>query len=762
MKLDECYKKIDRYLAGEDYTPRFVNIQNPGDLNLFVSHFTVGKNTIINASEYAKDDAVPYFAAMLHDLKNRDGNIFVLGVSTFLKLLGEKVLQSELGVLISSSFNAHVVFVCFQFKEWLSFSDIRARRLVYDVDGEAFATSHLVFISNEMRLLSDENSIEGIHRIADSFERMDNKSFVVITNKNKSDFPSSLIPIRNEKNAFNALCSIDKMTTILSESYGDDTSWKYALSEVKKWGCWEKWIFSTFGPPATLHVFLNKWGNFTQEQKWLYFISLKLFETDIGEYLSIASRKTTSPYNLIRNIYRTLLDYNPADSNFWTLYNERKTLLSSIGDLASESVDFVQYVKKQEPEALYYLTDLTQREREEIIILLSSHYDSYGKEKIIDLLEHIYYDLWAYLKPYFGINKYADEYFQEYKYQKIVNHLFPSFLEQVEEQGKRRQFFRDFAPRAEIVSSLDTHESQLFFVDALGVEYLSFILHCCKKKNLMARVHVGLCNLPSITSHNKDFLDSFDSENIISVKSLDEIKHHGTDSFDYTKTKYPIYLAKELEIISELIEKIWVKLKSASFKRIYIISDHGASRLAVVNEHENQWTMKNKGEHSGRCCPKSDADIPSDYAIDENGFWILANYDRFKGGRAANVEVHGGASLEEVLIPIIEIKTRSDSIEIELVTKLPIEVSYRKKASLRIFSKTTLDSVTVSVSGVANTKIKDKQYTAIPVDNNCFVVDMPEIRSAGDYIASVYSNGNYIDDLKFSIKKEGASENNIL
>ena len=39
----------------------------------------------------------------------------------------------------------------------------------------------------------------------------------------------------------------------------------------------------------------------------------------------------------------------------------------------------------------------------------------------------------------------------------------------------------------------------------------------------------------------------------------------------------------------------------------------------------------------------------------ENGYWVLANYDRFKGGRPANIEVHGGATLEEVTVPVIEI-----------------------------------------------------------------------------------------------------------
>ena len=37
----------------------------------------------------------------------------------------------------------------------------------------------------------------------------------------------------------------------------------------------------------------------------------------------------------------------------------------------------------------------------------------------------------------------------------------------------------------------------------------------------------------------------------------------------------------------------------------------------------------------------------------EDGYAVLANYERFKGSRAANLEVHGGATLEEVLVPVI-------------------------------------------------------------------------------------------------------------
>lgn len=46
---------------------------------------------------------------------------------------------------------------------------------------------------------------------------------------------------------------------------------------------------------------------------------------------------------------------------------------------------------------------------------------------------------------------------------------------------------------------------------------------------------------------------------------------------------------------------------------------------------------------------------------------ILANYDRFRGSRRANVEVHGGASMEEVAVPIIEITQKASNIEAFIV-----------------------------------------------------------------------------------------------
>ena len=162
--------------------------------------------------------------------------------------------------------------------------------------------------------------------------------------------------------------------------------------------------------------------------------------------------------------------------------------------------------------------------------------------------------------------------------------------------------------------------------------------------------------------------------------------------------------------------------------------------------------MASKGEHSGRCCPVNEADVRSEYAAKENNFWVLANYDRFKGGRQMGVEVHGGASLEEVVVPIIELTAVPEKIEIQIVEN-PITVSYRKKAEIKLFSKTKLCHVKVHVN--------EKEYDAEP-QGNFYLVEMPDIRKAGTYQMTVFSNQNQVAELKFTVKKESSSEKSIL
>lgn len=401
-----------------------------------------------------------------------------------------------------------------------------------------------------------------------------------------------------------------------------------------------------------------------------------------------------------------------------------------------------------------------------------NHPDASSIEKAVTYLENIlskvYPALYQYLLPYRFGNALLDQYFQDYKYQKVINKILPEFVSQVEDQAEKREYNYILAPRTAVIESLNRKDAQLYFMDAMGVEYLGYILSVCRDLNLIASIKVCVSELPSITSRNKEFLELFADARYqtVPIKDIDDIKHHGKYDFDfYNNSKLPIHLIKELEVIRTVLKKIRNDLAESPLQRVFMIADHGASRLAVLHDTENVWEMAEKGQHSGRCCPKSDVDQKPDFAADAGDFWALANYDRFKGGRKANVEVHGGATLEELCVPIIELTYMSEKPEIALmpidnevfaIGDIPeIEVSFRKKAALKIFSTVSLQNVSLVVDGTF--------YPATDIGNNCYRVDMPELKKQGTYYADVCSGDNVIaEELPFVIKKEGQKERSLL
>jgi hypothetical protein len=64
----------------------------------------------------------------------------------------------------------------------------------------------------------------------------------------------------------------------------------------------------------------------------------------------------------------------------------------------------------------------------------------------------------------------------------------------------------------------------------------------------------------------------------------------------------PIHLVKELDIISDVMNRAATGLALRKYKNFLIVSDHGASRLAVLLNKEEKYETDTKGEHSGRCC----------------------------------------------------------------------------------------------------------------------------------------------------------------
>ena len=287
------------------------------------------------------------------------------------------------------------------------------------------------------------------------------------------------------------------------------------------------------------------------------------------------------------------------------------------------------------------------------------------------------------------------------------------------------------------------------------MEYLGYIVELARRRGLKVSIEIGRAELPTITCENNAFFSNW-PEDLKHPKEeeLDEIKHKDKGGYYYSaKNPYPIHLAKELEIIEKAVNDVATTLGLRKYDRVVIASDHGASRLAVLRHKEEKYETDTKGEHSGRCCKFfPGCDLPFAINEEDRGYIVLADYGRFKGSRAANVEVHGGASLEEVIVPIITFSLNDSSFVVTTVDGEKIKADYKKGIMVNLYvNKTIRDTLIIGY--------ENKRYQSERIDDNHFKVAIPDIKRAGTYPADVYLGNDLVGHIEIKAAGKSADMN---
>ena len=765
MDYISCISKIDNYLTKTNVQPLIVDVENKHDLEELISHYQVGDRCFIDTADYTNNaDEFPHFEELVNDVELSKVPVFVTGASSFLKLCGLESVRTRIRQYLDLNPNSNIVFLLYQCKKYLEFTDVRLKQRII-VCGDVDSTSKLCFASNKDLVPEGYSICTGISEFSHAFECSEKEKICILTTRTKADFEKSLIDFTVVASYFDAVCILDPAVTSLKSSFGTESQWCYALKLIKKYSCWSEVVDVIFSNHNALDLSLDSFKFFDSDKKWLYFVSLKIYGVKNNEYLQESVLSAESYTDLISNIFRAIIRVSPLDKKFKEYYRSRKKLLSVLEFDARELDYYCTLLRgKMGANALYYLTNNTPQEKELIFEVLSKYGSEYTRDELISIFKEVYPDLAQYLMPYQFKNNLLTSYFNEYKYQKVINKILPEFYQIVEEQAEKREY-NTLLPRSALIEKINRKSAILYFIDALGVEYLNFILVECKRIGLAAKVQVCRSELPSITSVNKEFEELFDEDHRVCPKTLDDLKHHGMNNLDYQHTKLPIHLMAELDFLRNVLHNIRDRLSKGEFDKAIVVSDHGASRLAVIHETESIWSMINKGEHSGRCCLKSEVDKCPACATDAGDFWVLANYDRFKGSRKADVEVHGGATLEEVIVPILELVIPKRELEIHIISfdnpsadlsiTPIINVSYKKKAKFKICSSEKLDDVYVAIN--------EKCYPAEELEPCLYQVDIADIHVAKTYCVDVYASGRIIaENLPIIIKKESGGERDLL
>ena len=558
----------------------------------------------------------------------------------------------------------------------------------------------------------------------------------------------TLIPMTTLKGAYSVVSRLVEGFTVAAD-LGSEEQWQHLLKELNKCGKDIRLVFNKNGIDERIVDDLCLEVSGLEYRNWLVFLYLKLNAAQIqNPYLQYVVEETSNFEELKTNLLIKITDFSHKDRNYKQLYDGRKRLLR---DFPEEDIAIFVKANEVEPdECIYRLTDNTLLEKKTIVKWVAHHGFS-------EAISYVYPALDDYLKKYIFdcpvLAAELTEYFDAYKRQKVSNHISNDFINLVVKYPSGISYAqlptRDNAIKA--ISDKDT--SYLYWIDALGVEYLSYITTLAKKKGLSIHTDIVRSDLPTITSINKQFYEQWPEGRKYKEETLDNIKHKDKGGYFFTDDEDPIHIPAELEVIEKAMNTAAMELGMHRYKSFVIASDHGASRLAVIQKQEVPYDTDTKGKHSGRCCKAFDGcDVP--YKVEDNGYIVLSDYGRFRGSRPANVEVHGGASLEEIVVPVITLTLKKQTgAQIKVMHADDITADRHNGVSLTLYISDVDSQDNIFLV------VEDKQYKGASSNGAHYTFDLKEIKRAKmkPYTADVFDGSDLIGSISFKVKGKAAT-----
>lgn len=251
-------------------------------------------------------------------------------------------------------------------------------------------------------------------------------------------------------------------------------------------------------------------------------------------------------------------------------------------------------------------------------------------------------------------NKDLTTYFKEYRSYKVRNTIDENSVKEAYDLVLPTTFPNRDAVLLELSKDSDM---ALLVVDGMGAEYYPLLLAMARRYSMnIDSSSVVSVKLPTSTEFNpiKWAADKILEE----VKNIDNIAHNGASKYEHCTPERN--LAATLRVFeTEILPRITEGL--TMFSRVVLTSDHGSSRLAVIAHNSGfGTTLPWKGNPLdwryavAPQCESRPPELDARYSeVDSRTYWVVRGYNRLpKQGGKLN-ELHGGASLEERLVPVI-------------------------------------------------------------------------------------------------------------
>ena len=748
--LVESFQKFAKYVADDAKQKnrkiiRFINVENL-DLWVHVKNHLIEKcPKCVMLSKYcAENDLIPNIDLLLKDLKNIDCNTILLPLSEYVRINNDTT-QYIVSKIMSLEFvndvqddNIRLYVPVYKMKVSLSEfikADDRLQENIIFLEQASDDDYSLTIISKDISIKIKGNNITGLQKYFKYWEDRPNKPIILHTN-NAKYYKDSIFAdnVKVLVTAFDIIKYHNLVNKSIYEEWGQDWQWKQLLTILKDVenieSIFEKVFKTNKYNPVLL---LSKWGDLNDFEKWLVWLWTKL---DAKEgYLFHVIQSSSNSSDFFPSLIERILDMDYKGKDYKKLFVQRKEMLKLLNFEKLSPNFWTKYNELSSEERLYRLTDSTTREKNEFILLL----DKIGiSTKSKEVIKKAYPDLYAYLNDFIFANNKLTQYFAKYKISKLTNYYSEEFVSKVRDIAEQKGTWWNMKTRSNLVSENYNDKALVFWVDCLSIDSLGFIQAILKDryKNIFASFNVGYVSLPTITEINKDFLTN---RKFKEYRALDELKHKG---------EYPEYIANEIDMILDIVKKATAELEN--YDKVIITSDHGSSRGAVLYKGA---TYKAKDtaqvKRHGRYCEdkhKYENEIAS--CIDDGDYHIFASYEHFSTSGYIKGEIHGGATLEEVLVPVIILSKTciEEKVNIELLTP-----ELKQQDGVVKFRVNKTFDVLYAVVDLKSYKCYQEG------DYWCF---KPEFDKKEEYTANITSKGN-IGEINYKVIKGRVDNKNF-
>ena len=490
---------------------------------------------------------------------------------------------------------------------------------------------------------------------------------------------------------------------------------------------------------------IGNWNTLTENEKWAFNLWYQLGLNKSSDYFSFAVKQTAKYSDLLISLECSVIDCQD-NSNFdeWVsgYHAPSHTFMDKFKQIGDTRIK------------LKILTGKTHEERS-IILEIVSHALNDGKtiNDFKTLLQEKYPDLLLYLKPSSYLMDEVNDYMSAYKSNKIAD-MFSLQLSNAAGQIDCLQF----KTRGSILYSLKKSVSSPYFLwfDGLGIEWIDMLLEKIKSIDstvILSNAEIGTAVLPTITKVNMDKADP----ETISEKKIDDL-----DTLSHIKDKsdcnYFSIIAKQFELIETIAHKIVETIKSHSDSEVIVTADHGMSRMAAKGFHLTQGVIppsKVEVYNHGRYCelPSETVSVSISNTKKDGKIVAFCTHNHFTFSGYAPGEVHGGATPEELLVPVLHFA------KVNQHSSTPKHITYTLASSEVFLSADGSVALTVYTDEPANSLVVDfkgKIISGSSVDHQTWTIKIPGLSAGNDYKIHVYPNSLFsqIEETIF-VKRKG-------